>query len=72
MCCVGSYGKRKENTSVAWERFENTRKTVVLRGNLWKTQGGTHLLRGNQWTITWKHTFCAGTNEKQKGNTGDA
>ena len=37
-CCVGTYGKRKENTHVAREPMENDNKTNALHSNLWKTQ----------------------------------
>ena len=37
MCCVDTYGRRKENTSVAWEPMENVKKIHALRGNLMKT-----------------------------------
>ena len=39
MFCVGTNGKHKENTGVAWEPMDNSRKTHVLRRILWKTQG---------------------------------
>ena len=35
--CIGTNGKHKDNTCVAWEPIEHARKTQVLRRNLWKT-----------------------------------
>ena len=49
---------QKENTFVASEHIENAKKTLVLRGHLWKTHG--------------KHTCCVNTYGKRNENTGVA
>ena len=49
---MGTYGKRKQNKSVAWEPMEHLRKTNVLRWNHMKTHG--------------KHKCCIGTYGKRK------
>ena len=52
MCCVGTYGKRKDNTGFAFEPMEKKKKTQVVLRNLWKTKG--------------KHWLCIGTNRKRQ------
>ena len=52
---MGTDGKRKENTGVAWEPIENARETQVLRVSLWKPQG--------------KHTCCVETYGKRINKT---
>ena len=67
---MGSYGKQQENTSCPWEALENTKKTIVFRGNQWKTlrkhklsvetnekrnTRKTQVVRGNLWKTIRKH-----------------
>ena len=41
--CIGTYRKSKENTSFTLEPIQNTRKTLVLRWNIWKSHGFKNL-----------------------------
>ena len=79
---LGTNGKRKENTNVSWELNANTKKTQVLRRNLWKTQAKimvlrwkqnnsmkTYVLHKNIKNTLKKHRCCVGTYGKRKENT---
>ena len=39
--CVGTYGKRKENISFAWEPMETSKKLVFYVGTDGKYKGNT-------------------------------
>ena len=80
--CVGAYGKLKEHIGVASERMQNTKKTKVLLGNLWRTIEHICLAYGNlkeNPSVAWEpmenilktHVF-RWTYKKRKENTGVA